>query len=153
MSQATTACDSWQSDVRRLTKEVAENSTKRKAGGDSLHYSSVRPPPSGIDYSHPFTPTDKVDSPFQPLRSAEGSPWEHVPSTSTALSDMRSVTDDSTSKRKDAENFELEPWPQASKNQFYEGLFPQRSYNRIKSSSIQQRLVGRTWFGIYYGRI
>ena len=36
-------------------------------------------------------------------------------STSTALSDTRSVADESTSKRKEAENFESEPWPHASK--------------------------------------
>ena len=51
---------------------------------------------------------------FQPLRPAEGNPWEQIPSTSTALSDTRSVTDGSSSKRKDAEKFEFESWPQAS---------------------------------------
>ena len=56
------------------------------------HYSSVYLPPSGIDFLQPFTPTEKVDSPFQPLRPAEGNPWEHIPSTSIAFSDTRSVT-------------------------------------------------------------
>ena len=51
---------------------------------------------------------------FQPLRPAEGNPWEQIPSTSTALSDTRSVTDGSSSKRKDAEKFEFESWPQGS---------------------------------------
>ena len=51
---------------------------------------------------------------FQPLRPTEGNPWEQIPSTSTALSDTRSVTDESSSKSKDAEKFEFESWPQAS---------------------------------------
>ena len=39
---------------------------------------------------------------------------EHIPSTSTVPSDTRSVADESSSKRKEAEKFEFEPWPQAS---------------------------------------
>ena len=35
--------------------------------------------------------------------------------TSTALSDTRSVADESSSKRKEAEKFQFEPWPQASR--------------------------------------
>ena len=113
MLQATTACTSWKSEVLKLTKEVAEQSTKRIAGRKSSHDSSAHLPPSRIDYSQPFTPTEKVDSPFQQLRPAEGTPKEHIPSTSTALSDTRSVTDESTSKREEAEKFESEQWAQA----------------------------------------
>ena len=42
-------------------------------------------------------------------------PWEQIPSTSTALSDLRSVANESTSKSKDAEKFVFEPWPHALK--------------------------------------
>ena len=96
-------------------KEVAEQITKRIAGWHPSHYPSVHLPPSGIDYSQTFTPTENVDSPFQPMRPAEVNPWEHMPSISTALSDTRSVTHDSTSRSKTAEKFEFEPCPQASK--------------------------------------
>ena len=112
MSQATTACDSLKTKVIRLIKEVVEQSAKRTEEGASVHL-----PPSGLDCSQPFTPTEKVDSPFQPLRPAEGNPWKHIhfSSTSTALSDTRSVTNKNTSKRKEAKKFEFEPWPQGSK--------------------------------------
>ena len=43
-------------------------------------------PPPGIHCSQPFTPTEKVDPPFEPMQPGEGNPWEHIPSTSTALS-------------------------------------------------------------------
>ena len=109
MSQASSACNFWKTEVLRLTKEV------KRMAGELSHYPSVLLPPSGIYYSHPCTPTEKVDSPFQPLRPAESHPRVHVPSTSTGLSDTRSVTDESTSKRKDAEKFEFQSWPQASK--------------------------------------
>ena len=79
------------------------------------HHSSVHPQTSGTNCSQPFTPTEWVHSPFQPLRPAEGNPWEHILSTSTALSDTRSVHAESTSKRKEAEKFESAQWPQASR--------------------------------------
>ena len=41
MSQATTSCDSWKSEVMRLRKEVAEQSTKSMARRNSLHYSDT----------------------------------------------------------------------------------------------------------------
>ena len=44
-----------------------------------------------------------------------GDPWRRNASTCTALSDTRSVTDESTPKRREAEKFECEPRPQASK--------------------------------------
>ena len=68
---------------------MAEQSSKRTAGENPSHYSSVYP--------------------------AEGNPWEHVPWISTALSDTRSVTDESTSNRKDAKTLKLEQLPQASR--------------------------------------
>ena len=49
------------------------------------------------------------------MRSAESNPWVHNPSTSTALSDTRSVTNENTSKWKEAENSESEQWSQASR--------------------------------------
>ena len=50
----------------------------------------------------------KVDSPLQTFRPAEGNPLEHIPSTSIASSETRPVADESTSKRKEAEEFEFE---------------------------------------------
>ena len=76
MSQATTACDSWINAVKRLAKEVAEQSTERIAGNTSSYFSSVPLPPPGIDHFQPFTPTEHVDSPLQTSRPAEGNPWE-----------------------------------------------------------------------------
>ena len=98
---------------QNLPRRWRSKSTKRIAGRKSSHYSSAHLPPSRIDYSQPFTPTEKVDSPFQPLRPAEGTPKEHIPSTSAALSDTRSVIDESTSKMQEAEKFESEQWAQA----------------------------------------
>ena len=109
MSQETTACDSWNSEVIRLTREVVKLSTKRIAGGNSLHYSSVPRPPPGMDCSQSFAPLEKVDSPLQTSRPADGNACERIPSTSTALSDTRSVAAESSSTRKEAEKFEIEP--------------------------------------------
>ena len=58
---------------------------------------------------------EKVDSPCQTSRPAEGNPSEQIPSTSTAQWDTRSVADESSSERKEAEKFDFELWPQASK--------------------------------------
>ena len=84
MSQATTACESWKSEVIRRRKEVAEQNTKRTAGRNSLHCSSVLLPPSRMDCSQPFTQTERVDSPLQTSRPTVGNPCEHIPSTSSA---------------------------------------------------------------------
>ena len=78
MSQAMAACDSWKTEVIRLTKEADEQSTKRKAGRNLSHYSSVHLPPSRIDCSQTFSSTEKVDSPFQPLRNAEDNSSEYI---------------------------------------------------------------------------
>ena len=73
MPQETTACDPWKSKVIRLT-EVVEQSTKRTAGRNSLHCSSVPPPPPGLDCSQRFavtksrfTITDIATSRRQPM--------------------------------------------------------------------------------------
>ena len=102
-----TACDTWKSDVNRLTKEGAEQSTWRRAGNNSTHCPSVLQPPPGMGCSQHFTPTERLDSPKQTSRPGEGTPWEHIPSTSDVLSDTRSVAAESTSKRTEAEKFEL----------------------------------------------
>ena len=51
--QAMTAFGCWETEVMRLTRGVGEQS--RRAGG-TPHGSPVPLPPSGIDYSQPFTP-------------------------------------------------------------------------------------------------
>ena len=54
MPRATTACDSWKSEMMRRAKEVAEQSTESTAGRNSFHHSSVLLPPPGMDCSQPF---------------------------------------------------------------------------------------------------
>ena len=105
-----------ENEVMRLTKEVAEQSTKKIAEGNSSHHSSVPVQPPGMACSQPFTPTEQVDSSIQTSRLAQAIPQEHVPSTSTAPSDTRSVADESSSKRQEAEKLEVELWSQASKS-------------------------------------
>ena len=62
----------------------------------------------------------------------------------TALSDTRSVTDESTPKRTEAKKFEIEPWPQGSKFSSWKVSF---------RTEVTTGSVGMNWFGIYYGRI
>ena len=72
----------------------------------------------------------KIDSPLHATRPADGDPWEQIPSTSTALSDTRSVTDEYLEET-------------GSVNiRFLESFFSPRCNIRINSSSINQRLVG-----------
>ena len=115
MSSATTACNSSKTEVLRPIKEVAEPSTKRTAGRE--HFALLIS--SSTTVRNRFFATldaDRYfDSPFQSMRPAEVNPWQHVPSTSAALWDTRSVSDECTSKRKEAEKFKSEQWPQASK--------------------------------------
>ena len=89
---------------------------------------------------------------FQPLRPTEINPCEHLPSISIVRKDARSVTDESTSKMKESATFKFEFVTASVKIQFLERLFSQRSYKRIHSSSIEQRLRGLNCFAIYYGR-
>ena len=86
---------------------------------------------------NPFRRQKKVDLLSQTLRPAEGNPWEHVPSTSIALSDTRSVADVSTSKRKESDNFEFEPWPRASKISSWKVSFRRE----VRSGSTHSRLI------------
>ena len=65
MLQEITVCASWKTDVIRLTKEAEKQSTRRIAGGNSLHYSSVALPPPGMDCSQPFQATHNVEFPSQ----------------------------------------------------------------------------------------
>ena len=44
----------------RALREVAAQSTKRIAGGNTLQYSSVPLLPPGMHCSQPFTPTEKL---------------------------------------------------------------------------------------------
>ena len=125
-----------ENEVERLTKEVAEQCTKRMAHLLPL----LRP---GSDYSQPSTPIERVDSPLQTSQPAEGKPWEQNPSTSTALSDTRAVSDESFSKRKEAEKFECEPWPQASqfnswKVSFRREVIPGSTHPRLISDWFAQ---------------
>ena len=60
-----------------------------------------------MEYSQLITPKEKVYSLSQTARPAEGDPWEHIPSTSTTLSDTRSAAGEITSKMKEAKKFEV----------------------------------------------
>ena len=91
-------------------------------------------------------PTDHVDSPFQSLRFAEGNLSKHIPFSSTALSDTRSVSDETYLKQE-------RTLAASVKIQFSKSLFPQRSDNKINSSSIDQRMVSRNGYGSCHGRI
>ena len=84
-------------------------------------------------------------------RLADTNLWEHIPSTSIALSDTRSIACESSSNRKEADIFDFVFWPHASNIRFMESLVPRRSGIRINSSSIGQRL--RLWCGCWYGRM
>ena len=90
MSQETKACDFWKNEVKGLRRRWQSNAPRKIARENSMHHPSVP------------TPTERVDSPLQTSRPAEGNPW-------------RSVTDESISNRNVAVKFEFEPWPQASK--------------------------------------
>ena len=84
MSEATTACDSWRTELVRLTMEVTERKRRRQLGGTPRmthlliyhHQEEIVRNPSG---------RQKIHSPYQPLRAAEGNPCEHIPSTSTTF--------------------------------------------------------------------
>ena len=116
MSQASSDCLSWKDGVWRLTKEVAEQSTKRIAGrAPRITHLFIHKHQEQIVRNPSRRQNELVHSSFQPLRPAEGNPWEHILSSSTALSDTRSVHADSSSKRKEAEKFESAQWPQASR--------------------------------------
>ena len=90
-----------------------------------------------MDCSQPFAQVERVASPLQTSRPAEGNPCEHIPSTSTALSDTRSVADESVPKRKEAETFEFEPWLQASKFNSWKVSFRRE----VVSGSTHPRLI------------
>ena len=64
-------------------------------------------------FSQPFALTENVDSSLQTSQPAEGNPWEHIPSTSTALSDTRSVGDEGSQNILDwsAKGWQKLIWP------------------------------------------
>ena len=93
---------------------MAEQSSKVLVEGNLSYSSPSHLLPAGGDCSNPITPTAEVDSSVHASRPEKGNPWEHIPSTSTALSDTRSVAEEDTSTRKEVEKFEFEPWPHAS---------------------------------------
>ena len=133
MAQEAASSASWKVEVVRLTKEVAEQRSKRRAESSFLYSSPFHQPPAWSDCSRPFTSTEKVDSPANASRPAGGNPWEHIPSVSTALSDTRSVADEDFSKRKDAEKIEFELWPHASE------------FNSWKVSFRREGISGSDW--------
>ena len=59
-SQESTAWISWKTQVKRDTKELAEQGTKQVAGGNSLQHASVSLSTLGVDCSQPSTPTKKL---------------------------------------------------------------------------------------------
>ena len=145
MSEATTVCNSWEIEAIRLTMEVVEQSTRIAGRNPRIVHLFI--------YHHqewnvrnPFTPPEKVDSnrcdPQNAIRR------EHIPSTSTAESDTRSVTDESAPQKEGSRDIRIWEWAASVKIQFLESLSPQRNDNRISSSSLDQRTVSRNCFGI-----
>ena len=112
VSRATAACASWKNEAKRLTKDVAEQSTKRIAGGNSLRHSLTTPAPGENLFVTFLRQQKEVIHHYMHLDPQTAfDPWRRNASTCTALSDTRSVTDEST----EAEKFECEPRQQASK--------------------------------------
>ena len=148
MSQATTVCDSWEIEVIRLTKEVSEQST-RIAGRNTRipsYCSSVHLPSSRMECGPAL---NARKSWFQPLWSAERNPWEHILLLYRTRDRLLMKV---LPKRKEAEKIGIWALAASGKIQFLESLCPQRTDNKISSSSIDQRMVSRNWFGIWYGR-
>ena len=94
-----------------------------------------------MDYSRPFTSAEEVDFTFQPLRPAEDNPRNIIHRllllhrTRDRLP-MKMLQ----KKRKDAEKFELGPWPQASKFNSWKVLFRKE----VTAGSTHRRLI-REW--------
>ena len=138
MSEATTACDSRRRD--RLTMEVTEQKRRRQLGGTPRmthllichHQEEIVRNASG---------RQKIHSPYQPLRAAEGNLCEHIPSTSTALSDMRSVTDETSKNEKKQIISNLNFWAQASKFSYWKVSF----HREVTTGSAHPRTIGG-WF-------
>ena len=63
----------WKTEVIRLTKEVAE-----KKHEEDHRWEEPLAVLLFLDCSQPFTSTEKVDSPSQTSRLAEGNPWKHI---------------------------------------------------------------------------
>ena len=95
MTQETTACASWKSDLIKLTKRG--RGAKQEDNGwvklcTLLIFSSTTTT-NGL-----FATLHADRKKLSHHRPAEGHPWEHIPSTCTPLSDTGSVADVSSSK-------------------------------------------------------
>ena len=136
MSQATTACSSWENEVTRLTREVAEQSTKRIAGGNprithllattrKMLFATLLRRQKKLIHNHEHRDPQKATL------------W--VAYSATALSDTRTVADESTSRGKKQKNSNLSP---GSKRRNSIRGKPRNNIG-INSSSISQQLVSR----------
>ena len=65
----------------------------------------------------------KRETPLFASRPADSGSWRQFPSNSVALSDTRSVTDESVQKRKETQTFGFGPWPQASQRNSWKMFF------------------------------
>ena len=89
----------------------------------------------------------------QTSRPAIGNQWEHTPSISMVLSETRSIADASSSNSKEAEKFELEPWPQASRFDSWKSSFVEKRYqdqlildsSAIECQSLMSQHVWKNW--------
>ena len=66
---------------------------------------------------------------------------------------LRSVADESSSERKEAEKFDFELWPQASKFGSLKVSLRRRSNIKINSSSMNPRVVSNNWLRCQHGGI
>ena len=149
MSQAPTVYDSWEIEAIRLTMEVAEQSTKTTGRNPLIahlfiyHHQewNVRNPLRRQKKLIPtvvIRRTQSVGNIFHRLlllyRTRDRLLMKVLP------------------KRKETEKLWIWALAASGKIQFLESLCPQRTDNKISSSSIDQRMVSRNCFGIICGR-
>ena len=97
---------------------------------------------ASTNYSKNLTPPARSSVPF-PVSLVEEEN-EQFPSTATALSDTRSTVEESGPKKKEAEKFDFEPWPHASKFGFWKLSFRRE----VISASSHPTLVSKRLAGI-----
>ena len=76
MSQATTACDAWKNEVKSLTKKRWQSSAQRAKQEESRCITHLFFITTENYYSQLSMPTERVHSPTQTSRPAEGQPPE-----------------------------------------------------------------------------
>ena len=129
VSEVTTTCDSWKKEPK-YSRKVTDRSGGRIAGGGFQHCSCVCRTRPGQPHAKSLTSMEVTTSPLCEMMTShrnvpedtlgqnnslsDGGPMIKFYQTYIALSDTRSMSDESVPKRKEAERFEFETLPQAS---------------------------------------